>query len=253
VGTEDAAIRTAAGRPDDSIDRWSDASLVNRMIEGSEDALAILYDRHVKGVHSAALRMGRDPSIAAEVVEETFLALWNRAEQFDPTRGTLPGWLQTIARNRAVDHLRATARHGRAVSFSSLGPAGGDPHAVGDWLTATGELIGTAKAEPSPEAALARRESITSIEEAFAALAPVEQTVIALAYQAELSQVEIAERLGWPLGTVKTRTRRALRHLREQLEQPAEAVQQRDASASVTVSPERSVRAGSRVLEPCMH
>jgi RNA polymerase sigma-70 factor (ECF subfamily) len=203
------------------------------MIGGSQDALAALYDRHGKAVFSAAMRTGRDPSIAAEVVQETFLTLWNRAELFDATRGTLPGWLRTIARNRAVDHLRAGTRQGRAMAFSSLGPDGADQHAVDEWLTASGELVGMAAVEPGPEAALASKEARSSIEEALASLGPLERSVITLAYQGGLSQSEIADRLGWPLGTVKTRTRRALSHLRERLEQQQHDGHDRGTPASI--------------------
>src|SRR5260370_10440359 len=101
-------------------DRASDAVWMQAVIGGSQDALARLYDRHSRAVFGAALRTSRDQSIAAEVVQETFLALWNRAELYDPGRGSLPGWLLTIARNRAVDHLRAAGRRDRAATFSSF-------------------------------------------------------------------------------------------------------------------------------------
>ena len=99
----------------------SDADLVRQLIEGSQDALAGLYDRHARAVFATAMRASRDRGIAAEVVQETFLALWNRAELFDPSRGALPAWLATIARNRAIDRLRAAGRHERAATFSSFG------------------------------------------------------------------------------------------------------------------------------------
>ena len=104
--------------------RWiaqSDSSLMRQLIEGSEDALAGLYDRHAQAVFAAALRVSRDRGIAAEVVQETFLTMWNRAELFDPSRGALPAWLLAIARNRAIDRLRAAGRHERAATFSSFG------------------------------------------------------------------------------------------------------------------------------------
>ena len=84
----------------------------------------------------------------------------------------------------------------------------------------TGELIGAARTEPGPETALADKETRESIQDALASLAPLERRVIELAYDAGLSQSEIAAQLGWPMGTVKTRTRRALRHLRERLDGP---------------------------------
>src|SRR3954471_3155356 len=83
----------------------SDPDLVAAMIAGSDAALSILYDRHHGAVFAAAMRVSRDPGTAADIVQETFLALWNHAEGYDSNRGALAAWLLTIARNRAVDHL----------------------------------------------------------------------------------------------------------------------------------------------------
>jgi RNA polymerase sigma-70 factor, ECF subfamily len=203
-----------------SSDLVSDASLVRDMIEGSEAALAGLYDRHVNVVFAAATRASGDRWIAAEVVQETFLTLWNRAELFDASRGTLASWLATIARNRAIDRIRSAARHDRATSFSSYGRAGTDDRSVVEWLMDSGELIGAAGPEPDPAIALSDKEARASITEALGSLDPTERLVIALAYHNGLSQSEIAASLGWPIGTVKTRTRRALRHLRDRFERP---------------------------------
>jgi RNA polymerase sigma-70 factor (ECF subfamily) len=202
------------------VDPEPDASLVREMIEGSEDALASLYDRHGSAVFGAAMRASRDRWMAAEVVQETFLALWNRAESFDPARGTLHAWLQAIARNRAIDRLRAAGRHERAATFSSFAGTDADDHSSVEWLTASGELIGAAGPEIGPETALSSKETRLSIQDAVASLQPTERCVIVLAYEAGLSQSEIAAKLGWPIGTVKTRTRRALHNLRDHLERP---------------------------------
>ena len=204
--------------PDPNRDPQSDSSLMRQLIEGSQDALAGLYDRHAQAVFAAALRVSRDREIAAEVVQETFLTMWNRAELFDPSRGALPTWLLAIARNRAIDRLRAAGRHERAATFSSFGRGEADDQSTVEWLTSTGDLIGAAGPEPGPEMALADKETRESIQDALSSLSPLERRVIELAYDAGLSQSEIAARLGWPMGTVKTRTRRAFRHLRERLE-----------------------------------
>jgi RNA polymerase sigma-70 factor, ECF subfamily len=196
----------------------SDGHLVREMLDGSQDALASLYDRHSDAVFAAAMRACRDRWIAAEVVQDTFLILWNRAELFDPSRGALASWLQTIARNRATDRLRAAGRHERATTFSSFARTEVDDHPIVEWLMTAGELVGAAGPEPAPEVALSNEETRASIADALASLEPTERSVIELAYDAGLSQSEIANRLGWPIGTVKTRTRRALRRLREQLE-----------------------------------
>jgi RNA polymerase sigma-70 factor (ECF subfamily) len=198
-------------------DPESDATLVRHLIEGSQEALAHLYDRHAQTVFAAAMRTSRDRWIAEEVVQETFLTLWNRAEQYDPSRGALRAWLLTIARNRAVDRLRAAGRHDRAATFSSFGNGEAEDQSIVEWLTASGELIFSAGPEPGPEMALSGEETRASIHDAIASLAPLERQVIVLAYDDGLSQSEIAAHLGWPVGTVKTRTRRALSRLREVL------------------------------------
>ena len=217
----DAGAGTLANRAvERSRDPEPDAELVGQVIQGSQDALAALYDRYASAVFAAAMRAGNDRWIAAEVVQETFLALWNRAEMFEPSRGSLPAWLATIARNRTIDHLRATGRRDRAASFSSFAWTGSDDLSVAEWLTTSGELIGTAGPEPEPDSALSDKETRTTIEDALRSLDPVERRVVVLAYDGGLSQSEIAASLGWPIGTVKTRTRRALRHLRERLERP---------------------------------
>src|SRR4029079_14284936 len=100
------------GEPDDAV-------LVRAVAAGSEDALAALYDRHVNGIHAVALRLTNDRQLDEEVVQETFLALWNRAELFDPALASLATWLRTIARNRTVDRLRAAGRR------PTLGPPAG--------------------------------------------------------------------------------------------------------------------------------
>jgi RNA polymerase sigma-70 factor, ECF subfamily len=230
--TQPRAIdRAAAARPPAPIDGASDVALLRQLIDGSEGALAGLYDRYGEVVFAAALRASRDRSVAAEVVQDTFLTLWNRAERFDPSRGALPAWLLTIARNRAIDHLRSAARHQLAGSFASFGHDA-DDHSIDDWLMTAGRLVAAAAPEPAPEIALTDKETRGSIDDALDALTPLERSVIVLAYDEGLSQSEIAGRLGWPIGTVKTRTRRALRRLRDRLDPCAGALVSRVAAAS---------------------
>jgi RNA polymerase sigma-70 factor (ECF subfamily) len=216
----------------------SDAHLVREMMEGSQDALASLYDRHGDLVFAVAMRTSRDRWIAAEVVQDTFLVLWNRAELYDPSRGALATWLSTIARNRATDRLRSAGRHERATTFSSFARSGDvDDRSTVEWLMTSGELLGVAGPEPAPEMALSSAQTRASIAAAFASLDPTERSVIELAYNAGLSQSEIANRLGWPIGTVKTRTRRALRHLREQLERADAGVRESDSATGMNTEP----------------
>jgi len=194
-----------------------EADLVRAVASGSEEALATLYDRHVGGVHAVALRMTGDRGIAEEVVQETFLALWNRAELFDPTVASLGTWLRSIARNRTVDRLRAIGRRPALVSLGGHG----DPDEADAGLDRLGPdtvVVGGAVPDALPEDAAEAASVRATIGAALSSMPEVERTVIVLAYREGLTQQEIAERLAWPLGTVKTRTRRALGRLRELLE-----------------------------------
>jgi RNA polymerase sigma-70 factor (ECF subfamily) len=194
-----------------------DAALVREVAAGSQDALAAVYDRHADAIFATALRLTSDRQVAEEVVQETFLALWNRAELFDPRTGSLAAWLHTIGRNRTVDRLRAAGRRPNLVPLSSA--SGSDEHetAALERIVASGTVLGGADMGPGPEGELAATELRDVIRGALAELPENERAALVLAYSAELTQSEIAERLGWPLGTVKTRTRRALLRLREVL------------------------------------
>ncbi len=201
-------------------DRAADAALVRAVGRGSEDALALLYDRHADGIFGLVVRMTNDRAIAEEVVQETFLVLWNRAERYDPAIGSLAAWLNTIARNRTVDRLRAAGRRPRIMSLSGFGEDDGDEAAL-DRIVGAGSGAGSVPgggslgAAPGPEAALDLLVLRATLRAALDSMNAAERTVILLAYQEGLTQSEISARLGWPLGTVKTRTRRALLRLRE--------------------------------------
>jgi RNA polymerase sigma-70 factor (ECF subfamily) len=184
---------------------------------GSEAALGDLYDRYVDAVFAAANRLTSDRQLAEEVVQETFLALWNRAELFDPSVGSLAAWLHTIARNRTVDRLRAAGRRPNLIPLSSAAGDDEQDQVALDRLVGAGTVIGGAAVGRGPEGELAVTELRDILRDALAELPEAERTAIVLAYREELTQSEIAEKLGWPLGTVKTRTRRALLRLREAL------------------------------------
>jgi RNA polymerase sigma-70 factor (ECF subfamily) len=202
-------VSRQAGLPDD-------AQLVRAVAEGSQDALASLYDRHADAVFAVATRLTPDRQVAEEVVQETFLALWNRAELFDPTAGSLAAWLHTIARNRTVDRLRAAGRRPSLIGLGAVAGSDEADSAALDRLAALDRATpGRGPADPSQ--ALDQAELRASLREALAGMPESERTVILLAYQEDLSQSQIARRLAMPIGTVKTRTRRALHRLREAL------------------------------------
>jgi RNA polymerase sigma-70 factor, ECF subfamily len=217
-GREEPAWHLALGAEDGG----HDDELMRRVAAGSQDALASLYDRHAASIYRVALTVNRDHGVAEEIVQETFLALWNRAELFDPSLGSLPGWLIAIARNRALDRVRATARRIPAAPFASLTADQPDPASTVEWLVASGALVGAGAPEPGPELAIATGETNADIVTALTVLTDAEREAILLAYRDGLSQSEIAAHLGVPLGTVKTRSRRALRRLRAALEGSAD-------------------------------
>lgn len=194
----------------------SDEALMADLVDGSEDALLEIYRRYSDRLFRAAvLRLG-DRQLAEEVVQDTYLALWNRAELFDARQASLLTWLSAIARNRAVDMFRRGARRPVAVPLSALLPDdGGDDMSLEDALRTAAASSSRADSEPEQwlDGAWLRGE----VDRALRDIPEPERQVITLAYYEELSQSEIAARLDWPLGTVKTRTRRALARLRQTL------------------------------------
>jgi RNA polymerase sigma-70 factor (ECF subfamily) len=197
-------------------DRSDEAALMREVVAGSHAALAVLYDRHADAVFASSCRLTSDRGLAEDVVQETFLALWDKAETFDPMVGSLAAWLHTIARNRTVDRLRAAGRRPTLIPLSSAASVGGDEADADalDRVLAAGAMVGGALPAPSPEAVASLGELRAALQRAVAQMPEEERVVITMAYGDELSQTEIAERLDWPLGTVKTRTRRALARLR---------------------------------------
>ena len=170
-----------------------DPELLERVAKGDERAFLTLYDRHASRVYGLALRILRDPMLAEEATQDAFLKLWSRARQFMAERGTLLVWLLTITRRTALDRLRLEGR--RPILSGAEDPA--------DFLNAI------------PEAGSSSDESRWRSMALLVQSLPLEQRqVLELAYYQGMSQSEIAETLGWPLGTVKTRLRAALEHLR---------------------------------------
>jgi RNA polymerase sigma-70 factor (ECF subfamily) len=193
-----------------------DADLMARVAAGDHEAFAALYDRHVRAVYGAVLRYLRDPAAAEEVVQETYLAIWQRPDRYAADKGSLVGWLLSIARNRAIDRLRAASRRPLLIGLDP-GPSDreeGNP----ERLMALGRPVGSGATADEPSDVAERRWVQAVVRTALDGMSEPERQVLLLAYDDGLTQPEIAERLGWPLGTVKTRTRRAMLRLRAMLE-----------------------------------
>jgi RNA polymerase sigma-70 factor (ECF subfamily) len=197
--------------------RRADAQLVTNVAAGDAAALAELYDRHADAIFRAAFRRSGDRTIAEEVLQDTYMALWNRAELFDPKQGSLLAWLSTIARNRAIDRLRHQGRRPPALPLSAI-MSDDDRDGRGlDRALTHGTLLGSGATSIDPAQVLEEVATRAEIRDALATIPGPERRVLELAYYEGLTQVEIAQRLDQPLGTVKTRTRRALLRLRQTL------------------------------------
>ena len=190
--------------------RIPDPELMVSLARGDATALAEIFDRYADVIFRVAFRRLGDRQLAEEVVQDTWLTLWDRAELFDPAAGSLVAWLSTIARNRAVDRLRALGRRPGALPLSAVFAADtGDDRAL-----AAGQVLMSEDQARDPQMVLDELELRDTMLQALTQIPADERKVLELAYYGDLTQPEIAQRLGWPLGTVKTRTRRGLLRLR---------------------------------------
>ena len=163
-----------------------------------------LYSRYGRLVYSIIFRVVRNAATAEDLVQETFLRVWNRGQSFDAERGALGAWILTVARNRAIDHLRSTEGRMSAGAVEL------------DLLEAPSRFSGIDERALSLDRA--RR-----LKGAFEKLTPSQKSVIEMAYYEGLSQTEMAERMQQPLGTVKTWVRSALKAMRQELTEEAVA------------------------------
>lgn len=171
------------------------------MAGGDRRALAALYDRFAARLFGLALRVTGERTDAEDVVAEAFAQCWRQAGSYHPDRGSVTAWLVTITRTRALDAVRRRTRQLRLVEA-----AGEDPGPV---------ALGTGPA--ATDAGVESDERRERVRVAITALPDAQREVLELAYFDGLSQREIADRLGAPLGTIKTRARLALARLREAL------------------------------------
>ena len=179
-----------------------DGDLARRLRARDAGAMRELYDRYGRLVYSLILRMVRNSAAAEDLVQETFLRIWNRMQAFDQERGALGPWVLAVARNRAIDYLRSADGKMSAGALEL------------DHLEHPGRFCDLEDRALSLDRA--RR-----LKDAFEKLTPHQKTVVELAYYEGLSQTEMAERMQQPLGTVKTWVRSALKVLREQLTEAA--------------------------------
>jgi RNA polymerase sigma-70 factor, ECF subfamily len=175
-----------------------DSALVARLKRRDPQALAELYDRYGRLAYALVLRVVRDKAIAEDLVQETFLRVWNRVQSIDSEKGAIAPWLLAIARNRAIDYLRSSAGRDRSSAVEL-------------------DESDHAPLYREMEAGLLVSDQVRRVKAAMEKLAPNYRTVVELAYFEGLSQSEMSAQMGQPLGTIKTWVRTALQSLRDEL------------------------------------
>jgi len=173
-----------------------DAGLAAAVGDASQEALAEVYSRHSGAVHGLARRILRDETLAEEITQEVFLRLWNNPEKFDADRGSLRSFLLAHTHGRSVDLIRSeSARRRREDSDARLTTAAGQNVEDEVWDMALGEQI---------------KKALSSLMEG-------ERKAIELAYFGGHTYREVADLLGEPEGTVKSRIRSGMKRLRSEL------------------------------------
>ncbi len=173
--------------------------LIERAARGDRDAVMSLYDRFAPVLMAVAMRITGGRAEAEDIVQEVFARAWREAATFDRARGSAVAWLVTLTRNRSIDAVRSRKRRTRHEDDQ------------------TREEPVVAAAPATPELAVADAERAAAVRVALESLRPEQRQVLELAYFSGLSHSEIAERLGQPLGTVKTRIAQAVKRLRDEL------------------------------------
>jgi RNA polymerase sigma-70 factor, ECF subfamily len=172
----------------------SDGDLVQRIVRGDDEALIALYQRHGRAVFSLSYYIIRDRALAEEITQDVFVAVWQKASQYNVARGRLDAWLLQIARNLAIDYLRYERRR--------------NPNAL-----ALDDVEPQADASNGPVGEFQKRELAGLLNR----LPPEQRQVIELSYFLGYTHSEIAARLKLPVGTIKSRILLGLRKLKEML------------------------------------
>ena len=176
-------------------------ALVQSVAAGDQLALYALYERAHRMVFTLIMRITANRETAEELTVDVFHDIWRRASGYDPTNGTVLGWIMNQARSRAIDRLRFESRKKRS-------------HA--------GDVQPLAEVAADPRDVIELREQSESLRAALAALTPDERQAIEATFFAGLTHAEAAARLNQPLGTIKTRIRSGLHKLRHMLTAEAE-------------------------------
>ena len=187
------ANRETTGLKLPDLGRLTDGDLIRRVARRDANAFEALYHRFARPVFGLALRRLGDRMRAEDAVQETFAAVWRSARTYKPDRGAGAPWLYAVARNAIVDRSRSRSEPPGEVPYIASTELGPDERAEASYVS-------------------------WRVHRALESLPPNERDVIELAYYSGLSQSEVADFLGIPLGTVKTRTRAGLGRLADLLE-----------------------------------
>ena len=188
---------TTAPEPDD---RTVELDLLARITKRERAAFEQLYTRYSNILYATAMKFLKEDADAQDVVQDVFIQIWDKAKLYDPAKGKPLTWALTMTRNRSIDRIRAIQRRTRLRDDF-------EKETVAD------ESAGIREALSGVDAS----ERTQILRDAVGRLSPEQRKVIDLAFFGGLTQSEIADRLGEPLGTVKARARRGLMKLKELL------------------------------------
>jgi RNA polymerase sigma-70 factor (ECF subfamily) len=181
-----------------------DDELMERLSGRDLEAFQALYDRYGDLVYSVSLRVVGDTHVAQDVTQDVFLRVWRRPALFDAARGKFVTWLLSVARNRSIDERRSQGRRLRHEAPPS---------------TEEEDTIASRDERDDPAVATVLADERRAVRRAMDVLPPEQRLAIQLAYFGGLTQQEIANTLGQPLGTVKTRIRLGMQKMRGALEE----------------------------------
>ena len=176
----------------------AEIELLRRIGEGNRDAFSQLYDRFNGVLFATAYRVLNNQQAAEDVLQDVFVQIWEKAALYDPTRGKPLTWAITLTRNKAIDRLRSVQRRNR----------------LGDELEREAETFEQFDDKSSVDV-VESAEKGKLVRQAIGKLSKEQREAIELAFFSGLTQTEIAERLGEPLGTVKARIRRGMMKLKD--------------------------------------
>jgi RNA polymerase sigma-70 factor (ECF subfamily) len=198
---QDSTAQARGERRDIQPPNEADAELIRQLRNGDEKAFATFYDRFAPGLFSMIYAILRDQKESEDVLQEAFVQMWKRTASYDMSRSSLFTWAVMISRHKAIDRSRSRQRQTRLAEAVA---------------GTTDDFAASAPAERADNA-LARSDERERVRAAMAQLGEAQREAIELAFFGGLTQTQIAEKLGQPLGTVKARIRRGLLALREAL------------------------------------